>query len=88
MNAVSASAMSIDCRKAEFHAATFDTGFIDRILPEIDFAHRPADERHVDAAIAAAAILAFEESQKVQLPADTASGWRHAVRTEAVRGRL
>ncbi|MGZ5431445.1 MAG: acetyl-CoA carboxylase biotin carboxylase subunit [Thermoanaerobaculia bacterium] len=72
----------------EFQAATFDTGFIDRVLPEIDFAHRPADEGHVDAAIAAAAIMAFEESQSVQLPADTASGWRSAARAEAVRGRL
>jgi acetyl-CoA carboxylase biotin carboxylase subunit len=72
----------------EFRAATFDTGFIDRILPEIDFAHRPANEHHVDAAIAAAAIMAFEESQNVQLPADTASAWRSAARAEAVRGRL
>jgi acetyl-CoA carboxylase biotin carboxylase subunit len=72
----------------EFQAGRFDTGFIDRILPEIDFAHRPTDERHVDAAIAAAAILAFEEAQTLQLPADTESGWRNAARTEAVRGRL
>jgi acetyl-CoA carboxylase biotin carboxylase subunit len=72
----------------EFQAGRFDTGFIDRILPEIDFARRPTDERHVDAAIAAAAILAFEEAQNLQLPADTASGWRNAARTEAVQGRL
>src|SRR5689334_1320212 len=38
----------------DFHAAKFDTGFIDRVLPEIDFAHRPSSERHLDAAIAAA----------------------------------
>jgi len=69
----------------DFQAAKFDTGFIDRILPEIDFAHRPADERHVDAAIAAAAIMAFEESQNVQLPADVPSAWRQAARREALR---
>jgi acetyl-CoA carboxylase, biotin carboxylase subunit len=72
----------------DFQAGDFDTGFIDRILPELDFAQRPADERHVDAAIAAAAIMAFEESQNVQLPADTPSAWRNAARVEAVRGRL
>ena len=72
----------------EFQAGMFDTGYIDRILPDIDFAHRPADDRHIDAAIAAAAILAFEEFEKVQLPADTASAWREAARIEAVKGRL
>src|SRR5215210_5399283 len=57
----------------DFQAGKFDTGFIDRILPELDFAHGPADGGHADAAIVAAAILAFEESENVQLPADTAS---------------
>ncbi|HEY0372140.1 MAG TPA: acetyl-CoA carboxylase biotin carboxylase subunit [Thermoanaerobaculia bacterium] len=73
----------------DFQSANFDTGFIDRILPEIDFAQRAADNHQSDAAIAAAAIMAFEEAQKVQLPAETAdSGWRSAARVEAVRGRL
>jgi acetyl-CoA carboxylase, biotin carboxylase subunit len=72
----------------EFRAAKFDTGFIDRILPTIDFAHRPANESHVDAAIAAAAIMAFEESQNVKLPVDEDSQWRRAGRIEAMRGRL
>jgi acetyl-CoA carboxylase biotin carboxylase subunit len=72
----------------DFAAAKFDTGFIDRILPDIDFANHPTSERHVDAAIAAAAILAFEESQNVKLPDDTHSGWRNAARAEAVRGRI
>ncbi len=72
----------------DFAAARFDTGFIDRILPDIDFAHRPAVEQDVDAAIAAAAIIAFEESQNVKLPEDTQSRWRQAAREEAVRGRL
>ncbi len=70
---------------AEFQAADFDTGFIDRILPDIDFDQAPATQRHHDAAIAAAAIMAFEESQHVQLPEDTPSRWREAARQEAVK---
>jgi acetyl/propionyl-CoA carboxylase alpha subunit len=69
----------------EFNAGQFDTGFIDRILPDLDFAPRPADSRQLDAAIAAAAILAFEESQSVKLPLDTESRWRDAARKEALR---
>ena len=72
-------------QNADFAAARFDTGFIDRILPELDFAQRPAQERDVDAAIAAAAILAFEESQNVKLPEETASAWRTAARREGLR---
>jgi acetyl-CoA carboxylase biotin carboxylase subunit len=72
----------------EFQAAQFDTGFIDRILPTIDFAHRPAGEGHVDAAVVAAAIIAFEEAQNVKLPEDGPSRWKDAARAEAVRGRL
>jgi acetyl-CoA carboxylase, biotin carboxylase subunit len=73
----------------DFVAANFDTGFIDRILPDIDFtSQHPSSGHHVDSAIAAAAILAFEESQNVKLPDDTQSGWRDAARSEAVRGRL
>jgi acetyl-CoA carboxylase biotin carboxylase subunit len=72
----------------DFLAGNFDTGYIDRILPTLDFAHRPTDEHDVDAAIAAAAILAFEELQNVQLPEDTPSRWREVARREAVRGRL
>jgi acetyl-CoA carboxylase biotin carboxylase subunit len=69
----------------DFIEGRFDTGYIDRILPEIDFAQRPANERDVDAAIAAAAILAFEESQNVKLPEDAPSAWRSAGRREALR---
>jgi acetyl-CoA carboxylase biotin carboxylase subunit len=72
----------------DFVSANFDTGFIDRILPDINFPNHPTSEHHIDAAIAAAAILAFEESQNVKLPDDTHSGWRSAARAEAVRGRL
>jgi acetyl-CoA carboxylase, biotin carboxylase subunit len=69
----------------EFQAANFDTGFIDRILPDLDLDQAPTSERHHDAAIAAAAIMAFEESQNVQLPEDTPSRWREAARQEAVK---
>jgi acetyl-CoA carboxylase, biotin carboxylase subunit len=71
----------------DFAAANFDTGFIDRILPEIDFSGETAAEHHGDAVIAAAAIMAFEESENVKLPEETQSGWRAAARTESVRGR-
>jgi acetyl-CoA carboxylase biotin carboxylase subunit len=61
----------------DFIQANFDTGYIDRMLPQIDFAHI-ADETRVDAAIAAAAILAFEDSQRVQVPAEQqeSSRWK------------
>ncbi len=72
----------------DFAAARFDTGFIDRILPDLDFGAAPAEDAHLDATIAAAAILAFEESQNVKLPEDAGSRWRDAARSEAVRGRL
>jgi len=68
----------------DFRDAKFDTGFIDRILPSIDFSSSVTDEQ-IDAAIAAAAILAFEESQNVQLPEDTSSRWRETARREALR---
>jgi acetyl-CoA carboxylase, biotin carboxylase subunit len=68
----------------DFAAAKFDTGFIDRILPDIDFDQTPASQSHHDAAIAAAAILAFEDSQNVKLPEDGPSRWRDAARKEAV----
>jgi acetyl-CoA carboxylase biotin carboxylase subunit len=70
----------------DFAKANFDTGFIDCILPEIDFGHRPAGGHHLDAAMAAAAIMAFEESQNVRLPEDTASRWRAVGRREGMRG--
>ena len=72
----------------DFRAGRFDTSFIDRILPDIDFAHGAAAEEHTDAAIAAAAILAFEEAQNVKLPQDSESRWRNVGRAEALRGRL
>jgi acetyl-CoA carboxylase, biotin carboxylase subunit len=73
----------------DFAAAKFDTGFIDRLLPDLDL-NRQADPRELDAAIAAAAIIAFEESQQVRLPDSTggpASAWKNASRLDALRGR-
>jgi acetyl-CoA carboxylase biotin carboxylase subunit len=72
----------------QFQAGEFDTGFIDRIVKTIDFSHTTVSEHDVEAAVAAAAILAFEESQNVKLPEDGPSRWRDVAREEAVRGRL
>lgn len=71
----------------DFHSANFDTGFIDRILPLLNIGRPPADEKRVEAAIAAAAILTYEQAQRVQLPIDEESKWKHAGRVEAMRGR-
>jgi acetyl-CoA carboxylase biotin carboxylase subunit len=67
----------------DFASANFDTGFIDRLLPELDLDQA---ESNIDAAIAAAAILAFEESQRVQLPEESDSAWRRAGRSEGMGG--
>src|SRR6059058_463504 len=67
----------------DFAAARLDTGFIDRLLPELDLQQA---EVNADAAIAAAAILAYEDSQRVQLPEESDSGWRRAGRIDALRG--
>ena len=69
----------------DFRAGRFDTGFIDRLLPEMNLEGDLDGERHTRAAIAAAAILAFEESQRVQLPSEEKSRWREAARQEATR---
>jgi len=71
----------------DFRAANFDTGFINRVLPELDLEHRPADDATRDAALVAAAIIAFEDAQNVRLPDETVSRWRQAARIEAMRGR-
>ncbi len=73
----------------DFRAARFDTGFIDRLLPQLDLEHRKDGEGQiddqVDAAIAAAAIFAFEETQSVRLPEERDSSWKRAGRAAAVR---
>jgi acetyl-CoA carboxylase biotin carboxylase subunit len=71
----------------DFRSANFDTGFLDRLLPELDLQHRPASDATRDAALIAAAIMAFEESQTVSLPEETDSRWRQTGRLEAMRGR-
>jgi acetyl-CoA carboxylase biotin carboxylase subunit len=67
----------------DFQTANFDTGFIDRLLPELNL-ERDQTGPEIDAAIAAAAILTLEESEKVQLPELRDSGWKRAARSEAV----
>jgi acetyl-CoA carboxylase biotin carboxylase subunit len=69
----------------DFRAGKFDTGFIDRFLPDLT---RPGDNGDLDAAIAAAAILAFEESQRVCLPDQNGSTWKQTGRAEALKDRL
>ena len=70
---------------ADFLKANFDTGFIDRNLAELTQEH--GDKSDVDAAIAAAAILSFEESQQVRLADQGGSGWKQAGRLDALRDR-
>ena len=75
----------------DFRSAKFDTSFIDRHLPEMDLARHGAaegEEHVVEAAIAAAAIMAFEESQHVPVPLETENAWKKAGRLDAMRGRL
>ena len=72
----------------DFRAAKFDTSFIDRHLPEMDLERHGGSEANVEAAIAAAAIMAFEDSQRVPVPDESESAWRSMARLESVRGRL
>ena len=71
----------------DYRAGNYDTGFIDRRLPQMDLEYRKSGNGQLEAAIAAAAILAFEDAQRVQLP-DESSAWRVAAREESVKGRL
>src|SRR5258706_765268 len=71
----------------DFRTANFDTGFLDTLLQELDLQHLPASDATRDAALIAAAITAFEESQNVRLPQETESRCRHAGRLETLRGR-
>jgi acetyl/propionyl-CoA carboxylase alpha subunit len=70
---------------ADFLNAKFDTGFIDRNLAELT--RERGEKSDVDAAIAAAAIMAFEQSQKIRLPEQEKSAWREAGRLEAMKDR-
>lgn len=71
----------------DFRSANFDTGFIDRLLPQLDLGHRTPDDATRDAALITAAIMAFEDAQKVRLPEEAESRWRQAGRLDAMRGR-
>jgi len=73
-------------QQPDFIAANFDTGFIDRLIGQLDLEHHQGNSG-VDAAVAAAAIAAFEETQQVRLPNDDDSPWKWAGRNEALRGR-
>jgi acetyl-CoA carboxylase biotin carboxylase subunit len=66
----------------DFAAANFDTGFIDRLLGEMNLEHRDGNGS-ADAAVVAASIAAFEETQQVRLPetdGGTRSAWKWADR--------
>jgi acetyl-CoA carboxylase biotin carboxylase subunit len=63
----------------DFRAAQFDTGYLGRFL-ERENLDRPADERQRDAAIVAAAIMAFEEAEAGRLPDESESVWKKAGR--------
>jgi acetyl-CoA carboxylase biotin carboxylase subunit len=69
----------------DFESASFDTGYIDRFLANMEI-DRSASESQIEAAIMAAAILLFEETQNVQLPSEDDSTWRRAGRIEGVSG--
>jgi acetyl-CoA carboxylase biotin carboxylase subunit len=71
----------------DFRSANFDTSFLDRVVPELDLQHRPASDATRDAALIAAAIMAFEDAQNVRLPEETESRWKISGRLEALRGR-
>lgn len=70
---------------SDFRQARFDTGFIDRLLPQMNLEQGGVDGAEVEAALSAAAILAFEESQRVRLPADSESQWKWAGRRDGLR---
>jgi acetyl-CoA carboxylase biotin carboxylase subunit len=74
-------------RHPDFRAANFDTGFIDRVLPELEIENRAVDDVNCDAALIAAAIMAFEDAQKVSLPEESTSRWKQSGRLDALRGR-
>jgi acetyl/propionyl-CoA carboxylase alpha subunit len=71
---------------SDFRDAKFDTGFLDRHLAELT--RERGGNGHVDAAIAAAAILAFEESQQIRVSEQNDSRWKQAGRLEALKDRL
>ena len=73
-------------QQPDFAAGKFDTSFVDRLVGEMNLEQREGNGI-VDAALAAAAIVAFEESQQVRLPNDSDSPWKWAGREDALRSR-
>ena len=73
-------------QQPDFIAAKFDTGFIDRLLGEMDLERRDGDAG-IDAALVAASIAAFEATQQVRIPDGGDSPWKWAGREDALRGR-
>ena len=73
-------------QQPDFAAAKFDTGFIDRLLGVMDLEHRDGNGA-AEAAVVAAAITAFEETQQVRLPSGGDSPWKWAGREDALRSR-
>src|SRR5437764_4920475 len=71
----------------DFVAGKIDTGFIDRLLGQLSLERRDGDGS-VDAAMIAASIVAFEETQQVRLPEGEESPWKSAGREDALRSRL
>jgi acetyl-CoA carboxylase biotin carboxylase subunit len=67
----------------DFRAGRFDTGYIDRIIPRM-LEEAPPSASSTDAAIAAAAILEFEEMQRIRLPEARDSAWKRAGRAEGM----
>jgi acetyl-CoA carboxylase biotin carboxylase subunit len=67
----------------DFLEGRFDTGFIDRKLPSINL-QAPSGDLHVEAAIAAAAVQAFEAAGASHLPEERDSLWRRMGRLEGV----
>src|ERR1041385_3576839 len=69
-------------QQPDFIAANFDTGFIDRLLGEMNLEHSDGDG-FVDAAVVAASIAAFEATEQVRVPETAAaarSAWKWAER--------
>ena len=74
-------------QRPDFAAANFDTGFVDRLLGEMNLEHGDGDGS-VDAVLIAASIAAFEATQQVRLPDGGDSPWKWAGREDALRSRL
>jgi len=71
---------------SDFQTGNFDTGFIDRFLHAEDRKTQVSSE-DLEHGIAVAAILEFEEAQKVRIASETDSAWKRTGRLEGVSRR-